>query len=77
MPEEITINIAERGPVPKCDVPGHCWKDIIHNNEVTWLASYRDDTINTSYKYIFLAATSKFKGLNDRAKYEKARRLKV
>lgn len=48
----------------------------MHNNEVTWLAYYKDDTINVAYKYIFLAASSKFKGLNDMKKYEKARKLK-
>lgn len=76
LPEDICINIARNAPVPKCDVPGHCWKEVLHNNKVTWLAYYRDDTITTSYKYIFLAASSKFKGLNDRKKYEKARKLK-
>jgi len=76
LPEDLTINIAGNAPIPKCDMPGHAWGDIIHNNEVTWLAFYRDDTINTTYKYIFLAASSKFKGLNDRKKYDKARRLK-
>lgn len=76
LPEDIFINIATNAPVPKCDVPGHCWKEILHNNVVTWLAYYRDDTIKTAYKYIFLAASSKFKGLNDRKKYEKARKLK-
>lgn len=76
MPEDITINIAQNAPVPKCHMPGHAWKDIVHNNEVTWLAYYKDDTINTSYKYIFLSAESKFKGANDRKKYEKARKLK-
>ena len=40
------------------------------------MAYYKDDTINTSYKYIFLSAESKFKGLNDIKKYEKARKLK-
>ena len=29
-----------------------------------------------NYKYIFLSASSKFKGINDRKKYEKARKLK-
>lgn len=76
LPEDLTINIAENAPVPKCDMPGHCWGEINHNNEVTWLAFYKDDTINTTYKYIFLAASSKFKGLNDRKKYDKARKLK-
>ncbi len=28
LPEEITLNIAKTAPVPKCEVPGHCWKDI-------------------------------------------------
>lgn len=45
---------------------------------MTWLCSYKDDTINpnSTHKYIFLAANSKFKGINDRKKYEKARKLK-
>ena len=77
MPEDITINIGRYSAVPKCNMKGHSWKDIVHNNEVTWLAFYKDDTINTSYKYIFLSAASKFKGLNDRKKYEKARKLKT
>jgi len=76
LPEDLTINIAGNAPVPKCDMPGHCWKGIVHNNQVTWLAFYKDDTINTTYKYIFLAASSKFKGLSDRKKYDKARKLK-
>ena len=28
MPEEVTINCAENAPVPRCEVPGHCWKDV-------------------------------------------------
>lgn len=76
LPEDLTINISEKAPIPRCDVPGHCWGDIVHNNEVTWLAFYKDDTINTTYKYIFLAASSKFKGISDRKKYDKARKLK-
>jgi len=74
------MNVAENAPVPRCGVKGHCWKQIVHNNEVTWLAYYRDASINEkkpSTKYIFLAASSKFKGENDRKKYEKARILKT
>ena len=69
------MNIAKNAPVPKCNVLGHCWKEIKHNNEVTWLAYYKDDTIHTNYKYIFLNASSKMKGLSDKKKYEKARKL--
>ena len=34
LPEDITINIAQNAPVPKCTMKGHAWKDIVHNNEV-------------------------------------------
>jgi DNA topoisomerase-1 len=32
IPEDITINISFNAPVPKCELPGHAWKDIVHNN---------------------------------------------
>lgn len=77
MPEDVIINISEEAPVPRCPMPGHAWKDVVHDNEVTWLASYRDDTIKRdNIKYLFLAANSKFKGQSDLKKYEKARNLK-
>lgn len=78
LPEDVIINIAEDAPVPKCSsMPGHCWKDIVHDENVTWLASYKDDTIKKdNIKYLFLAANSKFKGESDLRKYEKARNLK-
>jgi len=57
---------------------GHSWKDIVHDENVTWLASYKDDTIKKdNIKYLFLAANSKFKGESDLKKYEKARNLKI
>lgn len=28
LPEDITINIAKNAPVPRCDIPGHSWKDV-------------------------------------------------
>jgi DNA topoisomerase-1 len=77
-PEELTLNLAEEAPIPKCHVTGHSWGSIECKKDSTWLCSYKNDTISSSstYKYIFLAANSKFKGQNDRRKYEKARRLK-
>jgi DNA topoisomerase-1 len=62
--------------VPKCDLPGHSWGEIINNTEATWIANYKDKNSEKSTKYVFLAANSKFKGMNDFKKYEKARRLK-
>jgi DNA topoisomerase-1 len=59
-----------------CSIPGHCWEKIVHNNEATWLAYYKDENNKKSKKYVFLSASSKLKGQNDRKKYEKARKLK-
>eukprot|EP00742_Colponemidia_sp_Colp-10_P003983 GILJ01004249.1.p1 GENE.GILJ01004249.1~~GILJ01004249.1.p1 ORF type:complete len:682 (-),score=165.09 GILJ01004249.1:78-2078(-) len=74
-PEEVTINIGEDSRVPKCPLPGHAWKDVVHDNSVTWLA-YWKDTVNNDFKYVWLAASSRFKGKSDMEKYEKARKLK-
>lgn len=75
-PEDITINVSDDAPVPKCHVPGRAWKEIVHNPEVTWLAFYKDEVINSSFKYFFLSAASRIKGMKDMKKYDKARRLK-
>ncbi len=40
------------------------------------MAGYKDDTILKRHKYFFLSANSKFKWINDKKKYEKARKLK-
>jgi DNA topoisomerase-1 len=75
-PEDVTLNIGPDAPVPRIDHPmGHAWKEVLHDNTVTWLAYYHD-TINGLYKYMFLNAASGFKGESDWEKYEKARRLK-
>jgi DNA topoisomerase-1 len=61
--------------VPICPIPGQHWGSIVHKHDTTWLCGYKD-SIKGAHKYIFLAANSKFKGVNDRRKYEKARKLK-
>ena len=76
IPEDVTVNIGHDAPVPRVDHPaGHAWKEVVHDNSVTWL-SYYHDTVNGMYKYMFLNAASGFKGQSDWEKYEKARRLK-
>lgn len=72
----MVLNLGFNDPVPICELPGHSWGDIVNNNEATWIAQYRDKNNDKSTKYVFLAANSKFKGMNDFKKYEKARRLK-
>jgi len=55
---------------------GHAWSEIVHKHGATWLASYKDDSVNYQYKYIFLAAESRLKAEKDKKIYEKARKLK-
>lgn len=74
-PEDITINIGKDAPIPIPNMPGK-WKKIIHDNTVTWLATWTEN-INQNHKYVFLAAGSSLKGQSDMQKFEKARELKV
>ncbi|SCQ16557.1 topoisomerase I, putative [Plasmodium ovale] len=76
-PEDVVINISKDAPVPRLydDMCGHNWGDTYHDNNVTWLAYYKD-SINDQLKYTFLSAQSKFKGYKDFLKYENARKLK-
>lgn len=53
------------------------WKEIRHDNTVTWLAYWTDPINSKEFKYVFLAASSTLKGQSDKEKYEKARLLKV
>ena len=71
--EDITLNVGEDEPVPICTQPGHSWGEIVSNNEGTWLAYYK---VRKNTKYVFLNSSSKFKGMSDYKKYEKARKLK-
>ncbi|KAH9259624.1 hypothetical protein BASA81_002046 [Batrachochytrium salamandrivorans] len=73
-PENVTLNIGENAPVPPCPIPGRSWGKIVHNHTTTWLANWKD--MSGANKYVYLGASSHFKGETDREKYEKARRLK-
>ena len=53
------------------------WKEVRHDNTVTWLAYWMDPINQRDFKYVFLAASSRLKGLSNKEKYEKARKLKV
>ncbi|KAI0316248.1 hypothetical protein OF83DRAFT_1164425 [Amylostereum chailletii] len=73
-PEDVIINIGANAPIPAPNVGGK-WKQVIHDNTVTWLATWIEN-INGSHKYVFLAAGSSLKGQSDMTKFEKARELK-
>uniref|UniRef100_A0A8C6TF01 DNA topoisomerase I n=1 Tax=Neogobius melanostomus TaxID=47308 RepID=A0A8C6TF01_9GOBI len=74
-PEDVIINCSKgsRVPVPPA---GHHWKELRHDNTVTWLASWTEN-VQGSIKYIMLNANSKLKGEKDWEKYEVARKLKT
>ncbi|KAF3792425.1 DNA topoisomerase 1 [Nymphaea thermarum] len=76
MPKDITINIGKGAPIPECPIPGQSWKEVKHDNTVTWLAYWNDPINSKEFKYVFLAASSSLKGQSDKEKYEKARKLK-
>ncbi|KAK9844953.1 hypothetical protein WJX74_009017 [Apatococcus lobatus] len=75
-PRDITINIGKGEPIPEHPFPGQKWKEVRHDNTVTWLAYWKDPISQNSFKYVWLAANSTFKSEGDLAKYEKARKLK-
>ncbi|XP_069808100.1 DNA topoisomerase 1 [Dendropsophus ebraccatus] len=74
MPEDIIINCSKNSKIPTAP-PGHKWKEVRHDNKVTWLVSWTEN-IQGSIKYIMLNPSSRIKGEKDWQKYETARRLK-
>lgn len=72
--EDITINIGKGEKVPEPPA-GHKWKEVINNDQVTWLATWTEN-VQGSIKYVMLNANSRMKGESDLKKYEKARELK-
>jgi DNA topoisomerase I len=73
-PEDIVINIGVEAKVPE-PLPGHQWKDVIHDRTVEWLASWKDD-ITGKTKYVWLGAHSDQKAKSDTNKFDLARKLK-
>jgi len=72
-PEDVSINCSKDSTWPK-PPPGHKWKEVRHDNTVTWLATWTENVQNQN-KYVMLGATSRLKGEKDWLKYETARSL--
>lgn len=72
-PEDIIINCGKDSNPPKAPA-GHRWKEIRHDNKVTWLACWIEN-VQGNFKYVMLNASSRLKGEKDWTKYETARRL--
>ncbi|XP_014247767.1 DNA topoisomerase I, mitochondrial isoform X1 [Cimex lectularius] len=73
MPEDVSINCSKDSKIP-VPPPGHKWKEVKHDNTVTWLASWTEN-VQGQVKYVMLNPSSKLKGEKDWQKYETARKL--
>ncbi|XP_075212736.1 DNA topoisomerase 1 isoform X2 [Lycorma delicatula] len=73
MPEDVLINCSKDSKIPK-PPDGHKWKEVRHDNTVTWLASWTEN-VQGQVKYVMLNPSSKLKGEKDWQKYETARKL--
>uniref|UniRef100_A0A673LYE9 DNA topoisomerase 1 n=1 Tax=Sinocyclocheilus rhinocerous TaxID=307959 RepID=A0A673LYE9_9TELE len=71
----MTVSVVLRDSVHPKAPPGTRWKEVRHDNKVTWLVSWTEN-IQGSIKYIMLNPSSRIKGEKDWQKYETARRLK-
>ncbi|KAK1173909.1 DNA topoisomerase I, mitochondrial-like isoform X1 [Acipenser oxyrinchus oxyrinchus] len=73
-PEDVIINCSKDSKIPE-PPEGHRWKEVRHDNTVTWLASWTEN-VQGSIKYVMLNPSSKLKGEKDWQKFEMARKLK-
>ena len=74
-PEDVTINISKDIPIPKPNLSNHNWGNVVNDQNVIWLATWKDEITNKN-KYIFTSFDSFFKSKSDENKFELARKLK-
>ncbi|KNH07280.1 DNA topoisomerase IB large subunit [Perkinsela sp. CCAP 1560/4] len=72
-PADVIINCGRDSVVPSPPA-GHQWKDVVHNQNVVWLACWRDP-ISGTMKAVFPSVLSSVRACADQVKYEKARSL--
>ncbi len=75
VPEDVIINLSKDAKVPDPNISGHNWGEIIHDQNVIWLASWKDE-ITGKNKYIFTSLDSFFKSKSDESKFDLAKQLK-
>jgi DNA topoisomerase-1 len=68
-PQDVTLNLGENAPVPEGN-----WKAIIHDHSSTWLATWME-SLTGKRKYVWLHDSAALRQENDKAKYEKAKKL--
>ena len=75
MPEDVTLNMSKDAPIPQAP-GGHKWGGIIHNQNVEWVAQYKD-TIRQQNKDVRFDPRGTFKVKADLLKYDVARKLQL
>ena len=68
-PKDVTLNLGENSPVPEGN-----WHTIVHDHSSTWLATWMEN-LTGKRKYVWLHDSSALRQENDRAKYDKAKKL--
>jgi DNA topoisomerase I len=68
-PQDVTLNLGENAPVPEGN-----WKAIIHDHSSTWLATWLEN-LSGKRKYVWLHDSAALRQENDKAKYDKAKKL--
>jgi DNA topoisomerase-1 len=68
-PHDVTLNLGEDAPVPEGN-----WKSIIHDHSSTWLATWIEN-LTGKRKYVWLHDSAALRQENDKAKYDKAKKL--
>ena len=74
-PDMVTVNVGRDRPPPVCLEPGRAWKEVQHDDSVTWMATWHENVMKAT-KYVMLAANSSLKGKSDYNKFAKALQLK-
>jgi DNA topoisomerase I len=67
--QDVTLNLGKNSPVPEGN-----WKSIVHDNSSTWLATWIE-SLTGKRKYVWLHDSAALRQENDKAKYDKAKRL--
>jgi DNA topoisomerase-1 len=68
-PKDVTLNMGENSPVPEGN-----WHTIVHDQSSTWLATWMEN-LTGKRKYVWLHDSAELRQENDRAKYDKAKKL--
>ena len=68
-PKDVTLNLGKNAPVPEGN-----WREIIHDQSSTWLATWMEN-LTGKRKYVWLHDSAALRQENDRAKYDKAKKL--